>query len=202
MKGLLLKDFYLTKSVLCINLAIFIVIGVTLSFFTSTWVLTVLATIMLGTVSVSTINMDKTSGWYKFSGVIPVSKKSVVESKYALYILLSGVGCILGVALGVVTTLLKSQLDYGTMLMFVCISLAISLISGSITIPCSFLLSDEKSTLSVVISYPLSAAIFAGTFLLFDNKQVACGVAALLGIILFVLSWRITRRFIAAKDTV
>lgn len=200
MKGLLLKDFYLTKSVLCINLAIFIVIGVALSFFTSTWVLTVLAAIMLGTVSVSTINMDKTSGWRKYSGVFPVPKKSITDSKYALYILLSGAGCILGVALGVVTALLKKQLDYDTMFIFICISFAITLISGSITIPCNFLLSEEKSTISVVISLPLSAIIFAGTFLLFDNKQFACGTAALLGIILFVLSWRITRRFIAAKD--
>lgn len=202
MKGLLLKDFYLTQSVLCINLAIFIVIGVALSFFTSTWVLTVLAAIMLGTVSVSTINMDKASGWRKFSGVIPVSKKSIADSKYVLYILLSGAGCILGVALGAVTALLKNQMDYVTMFLFICIGFAITLIAGSITIPCNFLLSEEKSTLSVVISFPLAAIIFAGAFLLFDDKQVACGTAALLGIILFVLSWRITRKYVAAQDTV
>ena len=202
MKGLLLKDFYLTKSVLCINLAIFIVLAVALSFFTSTWVLTILATIMLGTVAVSTINMDKISGWRKFSGVIPISKKSITDSKYVLYMLLSGVGCILGVALGVVTALLKNQLDYETMCIFICFSFAITLIAGSITIPCNFLLSEEKSTISVVISFPLAAMIFAGAFLLFDNKQLACGAAALLGIILFALSWSITRRFVAAKDTV
>ncbi|MDO4540708.1 MAG: ABC-2 transporter permease [Syntrophomonadaceae bacterium] len=200
MKGLLLKDFYLIESVLWINLAIFTVVGIALAFFTSTWVLTVLATIMLGTVSVSTINMDKTSGWRKFSGVIPVAKKLVMDSKYALYLLLSGAGCLFGMLLGVVTSLLKNQLEYDTMLIFIGISIAIALISGSITIPCNFLFSEEKSIISVVISYPLAAAIFAGTLFLFENQQAACGAAALLGIMVFIISWRITRRLIAAKD--
>ena len=63
MKGLLLKDYYLIKSVLYIILVVFAIVGIGMSFLASTWVLAVLATVMLGMISVTTINMDKNSGW-------------------------------------------------------------------------------------------------------------------------------------------
>lgn len=65
MKGLLLKDFYITKSILAILAVVFIVIGACMSYLVNPWVLTVLATVMLGMNATSTINVDKSSGWLK-----------------------------------------------------------------------------------------------------------------------------------------
>ena len=87
MKGLLLKDYYLIRSVLYIILAVFAVTGIGMSFLASAWVLTVMATVMLGMISVTTIQMDKHSGWRKISAVLPVSRKAVLDSKYILYII-------------------------------------------------------------------------------------------------------------------
>ena len=101
MKGLLLKDYYLIKSVLYIILVVFAVVGIGMSFLTSTWVLTVIATVMLGMISVTTINMDRNSGWKKVSIVLPVSRTAVLDCKYILYLLLSGIGLLSGVILGV-----------------------------------------------------------------------------------------------------
>ena len=86
MKGLLLKDYYLIKSVLYIILVVFAVAGIGMSFLTSTWVLTVIATVMLGMISVTTINMDRNSGWKKVSIVLPVSRTAVLDCKYILYL--------------------------------------------------------------------------------------------------------------------
>lgn len=83
MKGLLLKDYYLIGSVLWILLAAMAVIGIAMAVLTSAWALVVIATVMLGMVSVSTINMDKASGWYKVSRVMPVARQAVVDSKTA-----------------------------------------------------------------------------------------------------------------------
>ena len=77
MKGLLLKDYYLIGSVLWILLAAMAVIGIAMAVLTSAWALVVIATVMLGMVSVSTINMDKASGWYKVSRVMPVALPAV-----------------------------------------------------------------------------------------------------------------------------
>ena len=144
MKGLLLKDYYLIRSVLSIMLTVFVVVGIGMSFLTSTWVLTVLATVMLGMISVSTINMDKNSGWRKVSVVLPVSRKTILDSKYILYVLLSGAGLLLGIILSVMVSVWKGQPDDPSMLLFVSISIAMALFSGSMTIPFAFLFSEEK----------------------------------------------------------
>lgn len=200
MKGLLLKDYYLIRSVLYIILMVFAVVGVGMSFLTSTWVLTVIATVMLGMISVTTINMDKTSGWRKVSGVLPVSRKAIVDGKYILYLLLSGMGFLLGAILSIAVSSLKRQLDHDMMLIFISISIALALFSGSITIPCAFLFGEEKSMLSLIIAYPLSPVVFVGAALLLDDILVACGVVSLLGTVLYVVSWLIARKYIAYRE--
>ena len=178
MKGLLLKDYYLIKSVLYIILVVFTVVGIGMSFLTSTWVLTVIATVMLGMISVT----------------------AILDCKYILYLLLSGIGLLLGVILGVVASIFKGQLDYQTMLLFIGISVAMALFSGSMTIPFTFLFSEEKSTLGLIIAYPVSAAVFVGAALLIDNKLIACGLVTIVGILLYIISWLIARKLIVKRD--
>lgn len=200
MKGLLLKDYYLIRSVLSIMLTVFVVVGIGMSFLTSTWVLTVLATVMLGMISVSTINMDKNSGWRKVSVVLPVSRKTILDSKYILYVLLSGAGLLLGIILSVMVTVWKGQPDDPSMLLFVSISIAMALFSGSMTIPFAFLFSEEKSMLGLILAYPLSSVLFAVAAALIDNKLTACGLVAVAGITVFVISWIISRNYIVNRD--
>lgn len=200
MKGLLLKDYYLIRSILYIILVVFVVVGIGLSFLTSTWVLAVIATVMLGMISVTTINMDKSSGWRKISVVLPVSRKTFLDSKYILYLLLSGIGLFLGITLSVIVSIFKGQLDYHSMLLFVSISIAMALFAGSMTIPFAFLFSEEKSMLGLIIAYPLSAMIFVGAALLFDNKLMACGLVAIAGVVLYIISWTVSRKYIANRD--
>ena len=200
MKGLLLKDYYLIKSVLYIILVVFAVVGIGMSFLTSTWVLTVIATVMLGMISVTTINMDRNSGWKKVSFVLPVSKTAVLDCKYILYLLLSGIGLLLGVILGVVASIIKGQIDYQSMMLFVGISVAMALFSGSMTIPLTLLLSEEKSMLALIIAYPLSAFVFVGAALLIDNKLLACSLVTIVGVVLYAISWLISRKQITNKD--
>ena len=81
MKGLLLKDYYLIRSVLWIVLAVFVVVGAAMAFLTTPWALTVVATVILGMISVTTIQMDKASGWRKVAAVLPLPRAAVVDSK-------------------------------------------------------------------------------------------------------------------------
>ncbi len=200
MKGLLLKEYYLIRSILYIILTVFVVVGISLSFLTSIWVLTIIATIMLGTITISTINMDKHSGWRKVSVILPISRKAILDSKYVLYLLLSGVGLLLGSTLSIVASIVKGELDYHSMLLFISISVAMALFCGSIVIPFTFLFSEEKSLIGVLGGYPLSAVAFVGIRLLIDNEIIACSVVALLGILLYTISWILSRNHIANRD--
>lgn len=200
MKGLLQKDYYLVKSTLPIILIVFSIVGIAMSFLTSTWVLTIIATVMLGMIAVTTINMDKTSGWCKASGVLPVSKKCVVDSKNVLYLLMSSVGFIFGIIIGIIVSVAKNQLDFNTMFSFISIAPAMALISGSITIPCGFLFSEEKNMIGLIIAYPISALLLVALALIVDDKLVACGIVTILGIIIYSISWVLSRKFIADRD--
>ena len=59
MKGLLLKDYYIIKSSLLILAVVFVIIGASLSYLSTPWVLTVLATVLLGMIVTTTISLDK-----------------------------------------------------------------------------------------------------------------------------------------------
>ena len=197
MKGLLLKDYYLIRSVLWIVLAVFVAVGAAMAFLTTPWALTVVATVILGMISVTTIQMDKASGWRKVAAVLPLPRAAVVDSKYLLYLLLSGAGFLLGILVGCAAALGKNAFDGETMGIFSCISLALALLSGSVTIPLNFLWTEEKSMLSLILADPLSAALFAGSALLLPDKRVACAAVAALSLLLFAASWLLARRRMA-----
>lgn len=197
MKGLLLKDFFLIRSVLGILLLVLVVVGGGMSALTSTWVLTVVATVMFGMIGVTTIGQDKTSGWSRVAGVLPVSPQAVVDSKYTLYLLLSGAGFALGGVIGLLGALVQPQADGAT---FAAISLAIALLSGSITIPCNFLLGEERGIVSLIIAYPLSTAVFVGASMIWKDPLTAGLMVAAAGVALYMASWLAARKLLPRRD--
>jgi len=198
MKGLLLKDYYLIGSVLWILLAAMAVIGIAMAVLTSAWALVVIATVMLGMVSVSTINMDKASGWYKVSRVMPVARQAVVDSKYLLYLLLSGVGLLLGMVLGMVASLIQGGQSGEEALLYLTISVA--MVAGSVTLPCSFLFSEEKNVLAIFLAYPAAAGIFAGVVVPLGVTPLSGSLVAGISVVLYAASWVLARRKIAFRD--
>ena len=109
----------------------------------------------------------------------------------------NGAGFLLGILVGCAAALGKNAFDGETMGIFSCISLALALLSGSVTIPLNFLWTEEKSMLSLILAYPLSAALFAGSALLLPDKRVACAAVAALSLLLFAPSWLLARRRMA-----
>lgn len=202
MKGLLRKDYYLIRSVLYIMLLVLAIVGISMSYLTSPWVLTIISTVVLGMITTTTINIDRSSGWRKVSAVLPVSKQTLIDSKYLLYLLLSGTGLLLGILLGAGASLLKTRPDDEGVLIYICISIALAMLSGSLTLPCGFLLGEDKNALVTILVYPLTAAVFIAAVLIIPNQEIACVAVAAAGILLFILSWIIARRWIPSRDLV
>ncbi len=199
MKGLLLKDFYMIRSALATLLLVFIVMGICLSYLVSPWVLTVLATVMLGMNVASTITMDKTSGWLKTIVITPISRKSFINSKYVMYFLLSIVGLMIGIIFGTVSTLM---IDGNTKMvgLFICISLTMALISGSVILPFYFLFDESKSVIGTILAYPISAAIAAGWIYFLGNTTSTYILAFFTALCLFLVSWYLSWKILSQKD--
>lgn len=200
MKGLLLKDFYIIKSLLIMMLAVFIVVGSGLAFLASPYVLIVLAAIMLGMIAATTINVDKASGWTRLSATLPVSRQAVISSKYLMYVLLSTAGLTLGTLLSLIVSSILHEIDMENIFLFISISITICLLSGSIMLPAYFILDEEKSILGTIISYPLASGIFIIMALLFDNMLLLSITSISASLILFLISWALSCRLITKRD--
>lgn len=199
MKGLLLKDFYIIRSILAILAVVFIVIGASLSYLADPWVLTVLATVMLGMNVTSTINVDKSSGCLKTIITTPVSRKSYISSKYIMYLLLSIVGLVFGVVFGAIANLM---IGGGTEMMglFVSVSLTMALLSGSVILPFYIMLDESKSVIGTILAYPVSAGIFIALILLLGHTISTLVITVFVALCLFVMSWYLSTRILAQKD--
>ena len=200
MKGLLLKDFYIIKSLLLIILVEFVAVGTGLAFLASPYVLIVLATVMLGMISVTTINSDKTSGWAKLSVTLPVSRQTLISSKYLMYVLLSAAGLAAGTLLSLVISFMFREFDPEKIFLFISISITLCFLSGSSMIPCYFIFNEEKSILGSLISYPLAAGIFVVLSLLFDNMLLMSITCICASALLFFISLNMASKCITNKD--
>lgn len=207
MKGLLLKDFYVIRSGLLILLLTFAFIGTGMAFVISPWVLVVIFTVTLSFQSAVTIQTDKSSQWNKFSVTLPVPRKQIVSSKYAMYFLLSLAGLVIGAAISTVCALVQNNFDAEALLMYSSLAAIVSMLPGSISIPCSFWLDEEKSMVGTILSYMVTSGIIVITVLILnqyinlqDHISLAIGVLAAVSIILYGISWCVCPSKICRKD--
>ena len=118
MRGLLVKDFYMIRSVVIMMTGVVLVIGAGLSYLVSPQVLLILATVMTGMVEASTINMDKACGWTRLSAAFPVSGERMVSSKYLMYLFLSVFGLLAGTVCSLTALMVTGTLDYDNFVLF------------------------------------------------------------------------------------
>ena len=207
MKGLLLKDFYIIRSSLYVMLLTFLFVGAGMAFLISPWVLIVIFTVSLSFQSAVTIQMDRSSQWNRFSVTLPVPRKMLVSSKYVMYLLLSLSGLAIGTVFSLACALFQNGVDPESLLLYGCLAVIVSLLPGSISIPCSFWLDEEKSIVGAILAYMITSAIvvaFIWSFkqlgILQGNAGLLLGSLAAVSILFFLLSWRICPGRISRKD--
>lgn len=206
MKGLLIKDFYVIKDILLLFLLTIVIVGTGISYLSSPWVLGIMASVILGMNTSATINIDKTAQWDKFAVTLPVSRKQVITSKYIIYSLLCLTGLTIGIVISIVVSILRNELDVSVIPMYVTAGIFISFVSGSVAIPCNFILSEEKSNIGVIFSYVVTAGIFvayiflADKFIGMDNVIAISIVGILLSGILYYISWMLSKKYISTKE--
>lgn len=207
MKGLLLKDFYIIRSGLLILLLTFAFVGAGMSFVISPWVLIVILTVTLSFQSAVTVQTDKSSQWDKFSVTLPVAKTQIISSKYAMYLLLSFAGMGIGAVVSILCALIQNSFDMGSLLMYSGLAIIVSLLPGSISIPCSFWLDEEKSMIGTILSYMVTSGIIVAVVLIVNNYMdlkenigIVLGALTVISVILYAISWMVCSPRICRKD--
>lgn len=202
MKGLLLKDFYLVRAALVLILVTYAVIGVGMSIIVDPWITVIIGAVMFGIMSASTINMDKQFGWRKLAATLPVKKETAVDSKYLLYLIFSVLGFAVGVAISLIICAVKPDLMPADEMvrLYLSIAAAMALFSGGVQIPGNFLLSDEKTMITLIVAYPLLTGIFVAVARLTEDTILTCNIVLALAVVVFAVSWLVSRKIIAARD--
>lgn len=200
MKGLLLKDFYTIKSSIISLLITFMVIGFGISFFVVPQVLIIIATTVLG-MSVTTIfNFDKKSGWVKTSITFPTKKSSIISCKYLMYSFVSIIGVFFGIGFSTAISLIIKDTNFSFLPTFIYLSVIMTFFSGSILLPCFYLLDEEKSMIGAMVSYPLGVGFVFVMTKLIGNNILSMTISTVLSLILFIVSWYFLSKYVEKND--
>lgn len=209
MKGLLLKEFIMTKknvAVLLIFLGCFGLIGPAGN-------LTILLLIPLfsAVLLYGHINYDEQSKWQQYSIALPYGRKTIVSSKYAAMAIGAVVSTVLVVLLyGVTVAIGKAQFTLKDLVGYAILSLAIGIIYPTFFLPLAYKFNSEKGRLIMMFLNGASGAI--AVFLLsaieatgivaklsnYTNILPYIAIAAVL--VLFALSWIISVKIYEKRD--
>lgn len=161
MKSLVLKDLYTVLH----NSKAFLVMIVAMSFFLSFTsegsggFYTIFCCIMGAMLVVTTFSFDNLCNWEPYAMILPITRRDVVKGKFALLLLVSVAGALLGFALSVLTnTVLPNlTLDLKEQAFYLLPGFSIALFMGSLSIPLIFKFGAEKARLLLMASFALPA---------------------------------------------
>ena len=195
MKGLLLKDFYTTKANILVALLSCLVMAIGLSFVISPSVVIILVAIPLSMTVSGTIISDKKNKWTQYSVTLPVSKKQIISSKYIAYLFWVIVGLIVGTLICLIVLKITNTTD-NYMNIFIGFSIIISLLSGSIIMPCNFILPEEQSIIGTILAYSLTSGILALSifglnqiFNVRENMNMTLVICCIISAVIYIISW-------------
>lgn len=195
MKGLLLKDFYTTKANILVALLSCLVMAIGLSFVISPSVVIILVAIPLSMTVSGTIISDKKNKWTQYSVTLPVSKKQIISSKYIAYLFWVIVGLIVGTLICLIVLKITNTTD-NYMNIFIGFSIIISLLSGSIIMPCNFILPEEQSIIGTILAYSLTSGILALSifglnqiFNVRENMNMTLVICRIISAVIYIISW-------------
>jgi ABC-type transport system involved in multi-copper enzyme maturation permease subunit len=163
MKGLIIKDLLNLKKNL--NTVIVLIIFYALIGYTSSdpSMLIAMISLVLTMMTMTTMSYDDLAKWDKYALTMPVSRKSIVLSKYILSIFLALTGIIISTVIAFVLMNLKNYETSNLMIIAYSIFL-ISLVFSSIILPLIFKFGVEKSRLMMMAAIGIPIAI---TYLLY-----------------------------------
>ena len=200
MKGLLLKDFYTLKSSIISLIITFTVIGLGISYFVAPQALIIISTIVLSFSVTSAINIDKKSGWLKSSITFPTRKNSFITCKYVMYSLMSIIGIIFGITFSTIISFMTNDTSFSFLSTFTYLSVVMTFFSGSILIPCFYLLDEEKSMIGAMISYPIGTCFVYIMMKFIENTVLAMTIGTVISVILFIVSWYFLSKHVENTD--
>lgn len=209
MKGLLLKEFIMTKK----NVAVLLIFLGCIGLIGPAGNLTILLLIPLFSAILlyGHINYDEQSKWQQYSIALPYGRKTIVSSKYVAMAIGAVVSTVLVALLyGVTVAIGKAEFSLNDLVGHLVLSLAIGIVYPAFFLPLAYKFNSEKGRLIMMFLNGASGAI--AVFLLsvieatgilaklsnYTNILPYIAIAAVL--VFFALSWIISVKIYEKRD--
>lgn len=176
MKGLIIKDLYLTKKY-CRSLALFVVIFSAMQFLNSESILFALMPVMVGGIlPVTLMAYDEQAKWEEYMGTLPCTGADYVEGKYVIGFM----GFLVTALITVIVHLIKTGAE--NLGAFIGVLGLVGLLPASILLPLVFRLGVNKGR----IFYYIILGGFAGLIGVKSGMDSGVGMSGLGGTWLFL----------------
>ena len=179
MKSLILKDMYnMIHNMKSLLLMLFVFLFITVpQGGAEAYVIT--CCILCAMMVVTTFNFDENAKWEKYAMIMPISRKDLVLSKFAVLLLFCLFGMVFGGVLGVAGGSVMGRFHILSLsewqeLLAVCLAgMAISFFLGSIVIPLLFKFGAEKARALMLAAFLIPVLLCLGVYYLVKNLGVA-----------------------------
>ena len=207
MKGLIIKDLYMTVKDCKRNIILAIILAV-LSFTTQDLLFFAFYSPMItGLIPYSLLAYDERSRWIHYSETIPYTRAQIVNSKYIITLIIQGAMFILISCAQAAITLSGGTFDIAEFGTFEMSLLTMSLIPAAFTLPFMFKSGAEKGRLSLIfvaVLISMGGTVLAKAF----NNDIPSNVDLLssvpttcvLCVAIFALSWFLSIAFYRKRE--
>lgn len=211
MKGLILKDIYLTKGYIRSLLIVvfgFLLMGLFMEGFNITFYIPFLAIM----ICISTFNYDDFNKWNGYVLTFPISRKNIVKSKYIFTLIVISIATALGMIGSLAISIYNNNLNISTLFMEGLIGLVSSGIATSILYPLIYKFGAEKGRYFVFILIFGIAFIGSGLIALLSKagmdftsfttffEQYGIIVIVIIFLVLLYISYRLSSHFFTKKE--
>ena len=207
MKGLILKDLYMTAKYFRTYLFI-LVLFLGLSFSSGDNLFVVFYPGLLATmIPVNLLAYDERSHWDIYCGTLPVSRNMVVSAKYLLELMLLGAVYLLTVGVQALRLIYTGEFQLESFLVLMSLLWMVYLFAGSISLPFMFKLGVEKGRMAYYVMIGIicgGAAISGHAFADGLQATIPFGTVLILGCMAataaFALSWYLSILFYRKRE--
>lgn len=203
MKGLLLKDFYLTVKYCKSYLLIFVCFILASAFSSDNFFFAFYPCLICGMIPVTLLGYDERSKWSQYCGTLPYTKAQIVSGKYLIG-LFAQVGVIFFSAVAQAIRMnINGPFDMNSYLILMALMLILSLFSSSISLPYMFRFGVEKGRIAYYIMIGIVCAgsvIATSLFENIDTVKLPVPILCVAAAAIYALSWYLSIVFYRKRE--
>ena len=207
MKGLILKDLYMTAKYFR-NYVLILLLFLVVSFVqTDNLFFSFYPFMICGMIPVNLLAFDERGHWDIYCGTLPVTRDMVVSCKYLIGLIAQGSIFLISAIAQAVRIGISGPFDWSSYGLILSMMWIVSLVSSSITLPFMFKLGVEKGRMAYYVMIGVlfgGAAAFSNLYANSLQSTMHFSIALILGVIaaaaVYGLSWYLSIRFYRSRE--